>query len=89
MGPRAAMACHEIVETAISSHYTDQLRSIHEAGISDDEELRTVIRTCRDDELHHREIGEQNGAHSATLYPVLAAVIDSGCKVAIWLSKKI
>ena len=62
-----AMACHAAVETAISEHYDEQLRSIHEAGLQKDSELREVAKVFRDDELHHKQKGLDNGAEQVRM----------------------
>lgn len=85
MGERAAMACTVAVEEAIDEHYAEQA-----AQLGDDEaELRATIEKFREDELEHRDIGLANEAELAPAYPLLSAVIKTGCKAAIWLSQRV
>lgn len=85
LGERAAMACTVAVEEAIDEHYAAQAAQLGE----DEAELRATIETFRAEELEHRDIGLANGAEQAPAYPVLAAAIKTGCRVAIWLSERI
>jgi 3-demethoxyubiquinol 3-hydroxylase len=43
----------------------------------------------RDDELAHRDLAIEEGAHEAAAYPLLTAVIQAGCRAAIKISEKI
>ena len=45
LGKEAAMACTVAVEDAVSEHYNDQLRTLHEPQFEKYTELRKV-RTC-------------------------------------------
>jgi ubiquinone biosynthesis monooxygenase Coq7 len=90
LGPKAAMACHEAVETVITEHYNNQLRDLHETGLASVEtELKDRIKTFRDEEEGHRDIGTQNGAAEAPLYRVLSNVIKTGCRVAIAVAERV
>jgi ubiquinone biosynthesis monooxygenase Coq7 len=85
LGPRAAMACTVAVEETINDHYAAQ-----EAALGDDEApLRATIATFRAEELEHRDIGIANGAEQAVGYRLLTAIIKTGCKAAIEISKKV
>ncbi len=85
LGPRAAMACTVAVEDTINEHYAAQ-----EAELGEDEpELKAAITRFRADELMHRDIALANGAEKAPGYRLLTAVIKTGCKAAIRISKKI
>jgi len=85
LGPRAAMACTVAVEDTINEHYAAQ-----EAELGEDEpELKDAITRFRADELMHRDIALANGAEQAPGYRLLTAVIRTGCKAAIRISKKI
>ncbi len=85
LGERAAMACTEAVETVIEAHYADQ---IAEVGVSDPA-LASELTRFRDDELAHRDEARAGGARQAPLYPLLTAVIRTGCRAAIGLAEKI
>ncbi|KAF0852220.1 mitochondrial ubiquinone biosynthesis Coq7 (demethoxyubiquinone monooxygenase) [Andalucia godoyi] len=104
LGPQAAMACHEAVETVIASHYNDQLRELHRMdatstttrtqSLNEDAgegvgELRETVRRFRDEEEAHRELGTAGGAASAPMYPILSNVIRAGCKIAIQIAQKL
>jgi ubiquinone biosynthesis monooxygenase Coq7 len=85
MGPKAAMACTDAVETEIDIHYRDQLDALGDG----DPELAADIAQCRAEELEHQETARAHGAGEAFGFPVLSAVIRAGCRVAIGLSKRI
>lgn len=85
LGERAAMACTEAVETEIDAHYGEQLALLGES----DPELAADIADFRAEELEHRDTARAHGAAQAIGYPVLTAVIRTGCRVAIALSKRI
>jgi ubiquinone biosynthesis monooxygenase Coq7 len=85
LGERAAMACTVAVEEAIDQHYAGQAEQLGD----DEPELRATILRFRAEELEHRDIGLAHEAERAVGYPVLAAAIKTGCKLAIWLSERI
>lgn len=85
MGERAAMACTVAVEEVIDQHYAGQAEQLGD----DEAELRGTIERFRADEQEHRDIGLAHQAERAVGYPVLAAAIKTGCRMAIWLSERI
>jgi ubiquinone biosynthesis monooxygenase Coq7 len=85
MGPKAAMACTDAVETEIDIHYRDQLDALGDG----DPELAADIAQFRAEELEHQETARAHGASEAFGFAVLSAVIRAGCRVAIGLSKRI
>jgi ubiquinone biosynthesis monooxygenase Coq7 len=85
VGPQAAMACTEAVETEIDKHYGEQLDALGE----DDPELSADIADFRAEELEHRETARLHGAADAPAYPILTGAIRLGCRLAIALSKRI
>ena len=85
IGPTAAMACTDAVETEIDRHYGEQLDQLGE----DDPELAAEIADFRAEELEHRETARAHGSAEAPAYPLLTAAIRAGCRVAIGLSKRI
>ena len=99
MGPKAAMACTEAVETEIGGHYNGQvrvllqwMREMEERGEEIGEEIRElvgVLKRIRDEELEHLDTAVEHDAKKAEGYPLLTNVIRSGCKGAIWLSERI
>ncbi|KAJ1515215.1 hypothetical protein HMI54_009550 [Coelomomyces lativittatus] len=99
LGKEAAMACTEAVETVIGNHYNDQLRELMEM-INEDKEmtlekkkalsqLAEIIRQFRDDELQHLDTAVLHDAHKAPLYNAMNFIIQSGCKIAIEVAKRI
>ena len=85
MGEKAAHACTEVVETVIEEHYAAQVAELADR----DPELAAELSKFRDEELAHRDLAIEEGAREAPVYPLLAAVIEAGCKVAIRVSEKI
>ena len=99
MGREAAMACTEAVETAIGTHYNEQVGVLLEMaeemesnGEEMGEELReltTTIRRIRDEELEHLDHAVDNDAKQAVPHELLTAVIRAGCRGAIWVSERV
>ncbi len=85
MGEKAAMACTAAVEDVIEKHYADQIAALG----CDETELVATITQFRDDELEHKQIAEDAGAEEAPGYPLLSAVIKTGCRAAIKIAEKI
>jgi 3-demethoxyubiquinol 3-hydroxylase len=85
MSEKAALACTDAVETEIDRHYGQQLDQLGDQ----DPELAADIAEFRADELEHRDTARAAGATGAIGYPLLAAAIRAGCRVAIELSKRI
>lgn len=85
MGPKAAHACTEAVESVIEQHYAGQIAELeHREPV-----LAAELSRFRDEELAHRDLAVEEGAHEAAGYPVLAAVIRAGCRAAIKISEKL
>jgi 3-demethoxyubiquinol 3-hydroxylase len=85
LGEKAAHACTEAVESVIGEHYADQIRDVE----GSDPELAAKLSQFRDDELGHHDRAVDQGAREATGYPLLSAVIKTGCRLAIRISEKI
>ncbi len=85
MGPRAAMACTSAVEEVIDAHYAVQRDALANA----DPALADIIEDFRQDEVQHRETAEAHGAQEAPGFPVMRALIRSGCRAAIKISERI
>lgn len=85
LGKRAAMACTVAVETVIAEHYQEQLESLPD----EEAELKATIAQFRADELDHRATGLENEAEQAPAYKALSAVIQTGCRAAIWITKRV
>lgn len=85
LGEKAAHACTEAVESVIGEHYAEQVRDVE----ASDPELAAKLGQFRDDELGHHDRAVDQGAREATGYPLLSAVIKTGCRLAIRISEKI
>jgi ubiquinone biosynthesis monooxygenase Coq7 len=85
MGDKAAHACTEAVESVIEEHYAAQIADLahHEP------ELAAELSVFRDEEAAHRETALAEGARQAFGYPVLSALIRTGCRAAIRLSERL
>ena len=86
LGEKAAHACTEAVETVIEEHYGDQIAELETAG---ETELARRITKFRDDEVAHKDLAAAEGAHEAPAYPLLSALIRTGCRLAIRISEKV
>ncbi len=84
MGEKVAHACTDAVEEVIGEHYAGQ---IDELKTSDPALAQTLTR-FRDEELAHQAAAVEQGAREAPAYPLLAAVIRAGCRVAIKTAEK-
>jgi ubiquinone biosynthesis monooxygenase Coq7 len=87
LGPRAAHACTEAVETVIEDHYGAQIDELARSGV--EPELKSRFEAFRADEIAHKEAAVAAGARDAPGYPALAALIRLGCRAAIRISEKI
>ncbi|MEX1147460.1 MAG: demethoxyubiquinone hydroxylase family protein [Sphingomonadales bacterium] len=85
MGPRAAMACTAAVENVIDEHYASQLEELGD----DEADLRETIAKFRAEEAEHRTTAIAHGAEQTPGYNLMAAGIKTGCRLAIWLSKRV
>src|SRR5689334_9901934 len=85
LGERAAMACTVAVEETIDAHYASQIDGLDESEAP----LRDMLTSFRQDELHHRDIGLQQGAKQAPGYRLMSAAIKAGCRLAIRISERI
>jgi len=85
LGPKAAHACTEAVETVIEQHYAGQIEEL--AAL--EPELAAELSTFRDEEIAHRDQAVAEGARQAPGYRLLSAVISAGCRAAIKLSEKV
>jgi ubiquinone biosynthesis monooxygenase Coq7 len=87
LGPRAAHACTEAVETVIEGHYGAQIAELDREG--SEPELKERFEAFRADEIAHKDAAVAAGAREAPAYPLLAAAIRAGCRAAIRISEKI
>lgn len=79
------MACTAAVETEIDKHYEEQLVALGES----DPQLSHAIAEFQAEEVEHRETALASGAEQAPAYPLMAAAIRLGCRVAIAAAKRI
>ena len=86
MGEKAAHACTEAVESVIEGHYGEQVERLKLYG---EDELAEQFATFQAEETAHKDLAVDEGAKEALGYPVLSAVIKTGCKVAIEVTQKI
>ena len=86
MGREAAMACTVAVEEVIEEHYGNQAAVL---AFEEEPELLATIEKFREEEIDHKETALGEGAEQAPGYPVLASVVKSGSRLAIWLSERI
>jgi len=86
LGEKAAHACTEAVETVIEEHYGDQAVELREAG---DAELADTMVKFQKEEVSHKELAASEGAAEAPAYPLLSAIIRTGCRLAIRISEKV
>ena len=95
LGEEAIMCCHAAVEDTITDHYNSQLRDIEElrsdnlGSIGVIDELSNIVASFRDDEQHHKEMGEVNGAAKAPFYHALYPSIQTACSIGILIASKI
>jgi ubiquinone biosynthesis monooxygenase Coq7 len=85
LGKEAAMACTVAVEEVIDAHYEKQLHKLP----ANENELKKKIKKFQAEELEHRDIGLEHNAELAPAYRLLYRAISTGCKAAIWLSKRV
>ena len=50
--------------------------------------FRETVRKFRDEEMHHQELGENNGAANAPFYSVLHPSLVSACKFGIFFGQR-
>jgi ubiquinone biosynthesis monooxygenase Coq7 len=86
LGEKAAHACTEAVETVIEEHYGDQVAELREAG---DDQLAETMAKFQEEEVSHKELAASEGASEAPAYPLLSAIIRTGCRLAIRISEKV
>ena len=86
LGEKAAHACTEAVEAVIEEHYGDQVSELTAAG---EDELAAKMAKFQEEEVAHKDLAAAEGAHEAPGYPLLSAVIRTGCRIAIRISEKV
>jgi 3-demethoxyubiquinol 3-hydroxylase len=86
LGEKAAHACTEAVETVIEEHYGDQVAELEAEG---ETQLAGRLAQFRDEEVAHKDLAAAEGAAQAPGYPLLSALIRTGCRIAIRISEKV
>jgi len=85
LGEKAAMVCTEAVETVIDEHYAAQIKELGE----DEQALAEELEKFRLEEIEHRDIAIENGAHQAPGYSLLSGLIKFGCKTVIKIAERV
>ena len=85
MGSKAAHACTEAVENVIEEHYAGQVAEL----AAREPERSAELARFREEELAHRDLAIEEGAHEARGYALLSAVVRAGCRTAIKISEKL
>ncbi len=85
LGEKAAMVCTEAVETVIDDHYAGQIRELGD----DEPELAEELEKFRQEEVEHRDIAVEHGAHEAPGYRLLSGLIQFGCKTVIKIAERV
>ncbi|XP_028669915.1 5-demethoxyubiquinone hydroxylase, mitochondrial [Erpetoichthys calabaricus] len=88
LGKEAAMACTVAIEESISEHYNSQIRELMEEDPERYKDLLELIKTFRDEEMEHHDIGLEQDAEMAPVFWLLKNTIQAGCKAAIFLSER-
>ncbi|MGP1274886.1 MAG: demethoxyubiquinone hydroxylase family protein [Caulobacterales bacterium] len=86
MGEKAAHACTEAVESVIENHYGEQVQELQAMG---ETELAADFARYQEEETAHKDLAVEEGAHSAPGYPLLSALIKTGCRIAIKVTERI
>uniref|UniRef100_A0A8C2D7X7 5-demethoxyubiquinone hydroxylase, mitochondrial n=1 Tax=Cyprinus carpio TaxID=7962 RepID=A0A8C2D7X7_CYPCA len=89
LGKEGAMACTVAVEESISEHYNSQIRTLMEKDPEKYTELLQLIKEFRDDEMEHHDTGLEHDAESVPGYQLMKAIIQVGCKAAIYISERL
>ena len=82
------MLCTASVEEVIDKHYLEQIDYLNK-NEKKEKDLLAKVKKFRQDELDHRDIAYEEGASKEGPYGLLDAIIKTGSKVAIEISKKI
>lgn len=86
MGEKAAHACTEAVESVIEGHYGEQVKELEAMG---ETELAADFARYQEEEVAHKNLAVEEGAHDTPGYPVLSALIKTGCRIAIKVTERI
>ena len=72
----------------IEKHYQKQI-DLMAAMDFDDKDLILQIKKIRQEEIDHKDTGLQNDAKGATFYDLMSGIIKFGCRVGIFVSKRV
>lgn len=86
MGEKAAHACTEAVESVIEGHYGEQVKELEAMGETG---LAADFARYQEEEVAHKDLAVEEGAHDAPGYPLLSALIKAGCHAAIKVTERI
>lgn len=83
-----AMACTVAIEETIDKHYQEQVELLSKVR-PDLHQLIKKITQFRQEELEHRDIGLENEAKKTPCYTLVNKVVSLGCKLGIFIAKRI
>ena len=97
VGPRAVYATIEAVETFVDQHYAEQIESIdrHDPGSNHPplQALRVLLRTCRVDEIAHRDEAAAlfvlSGKSPSLAMRVWVWSVGAGSRVAVKICRRV
>uniref|UniRef100_A0A9J8D178 5-demethoxyubiquinone hydroxylase, mitochondrial n=2 Tax=Cyprinus carpio carpio TaxID=630221 RepID=A0A9J8D178_CYPCA len=105
LGKEGAMACTVAVEESISEHYNSQIRTLMEKDPEKYTELLQLIKEFRDDEMEHHDqliieilvfalpfyvlLTHDPSLLQVPGYQLMKAIIQVGCKAAIYISERL
>lgn len=96
-GPRAVYATIEAVETFVDHHYAEQIEFIDQQDPARSQvqmqALRALLKTCRDDEIAHRdeaaELFAQHGQRPSLALRLWVSLVSSGSRRAVTICRHI
>ena len=83
LGKDAAMVCTKAVEEVIESHYEEQI-----SILDDSDDLKNKIKEFQQEEIEHKNLATQQ-LNSNFMLDILEQTIKFGCKLSIFLAKRI
>ncbi len=90
LGERAAMACTVAIEEVIDEHYRAQAERLGDPDPKlADPNLAETILAFRADELRHRDAALAHGAADSFGFELICTFVQTGSRLAIWLSTRI
>lgn len=87
VSPKTAMLVTEKVEEVIEEHYTEQIDMLEQTEPK--HELLPTLKQFRADEAEHKHIAIEHESQMAPMAPLFTHLIQTICRTAIFLSKKI